>query len=73
MKKLSVIMVFILFLAGIVMLGTRSTALAQDPGLTPIEELGKAIFFDENLSANGNQSCATCHGPSWVTPGRIHE
>jgi cytochrome c peroxidase len=34
------------------------TAVAQT-GLTPKEELGKAIFFDENLSFNTNQSCAT--------------
>jgi cytochrome c peroxidase len=39
-------------------------------GLTPQQELGKALFFDENLSLNGNQSCATCHAPSvgWVGP-----
>ena len=38
-------------------------ALGADP-LTPTEQLGKAIFFDENLSANGNQSCASCHDPA---------
>jgi cytochrome c peroxidase len=27
------------------------------------EKLGKFIFFDKNLSANNNQSCATCHSP----------
>ena len=32
-------------------------------GLTHEEELGKALFFDQNLSANNNQSCATCHAP----------
>lgn len=38
--------------------------------LTPIEELGKAIFFDESLSINANQSCASCHAPEvgWVGP-----
>ena len=25
-------------------------------------QLGKSIFFDENLSINQNQSCASCHG-----------
>jgi len=25
--------------------------------------LGKALFFDQNLSLNQNQSCATCHAP----------
>jgi len=38
-------------------------AFGADP-LTPKEQLGKAIFFDENLSANGNQSCASCHDPA---------
>ena len=38
--------------------------------LTDMEELGKSIFFDENLSINGNQSCASCHGPEvgWTGP-----
>ena len=31
--------------------------------LTDIEQLGKSIFFDEDLSINKNQSCASCHGP----------
>jgi cytochrome c peroxidase len=43
---------------------------AQGGALTPEEQLGKAIFFDEHLSANNNQSCATCHGPEagWTGP-----
>jgi cytochrome c peroxidase len=32
-------------------------------GLSPLETLGKAIFFDTDLSVNGNQSCASCHDP----------
>ena len=32
-------------------------------GLTSKEQLGKSIFFDTNLSINGNQACAACHGP----------
>lgn len=31
--------------------------------LTPREELGKMLFFDENLSEPPGQSCAACHGP----------
>jgi cytochrome c peroxidase len=31
--------------------------------LTPVEQLGKALFFDQALSSNGTQSCAACHGP----------
>jgi cytochrome c peroxidase len=38
--------------------------------LTPKEELGKFIFEDENLSINGNQSCASCHAREvgWTGP-----
>jgi len=41
--------------------------------LTPQEELGKALFFDANLSVNYNQSCATCHGPEagWTGPDSV--
>ena len=43
---------------------------AQENGLTPAEQLGKSIFFDENLSINRNQSCAACHAPEagWTGP-----
>ena len=37
--------------------------------LSPLEELGRSIFFDENLSINGNQSCASCHSPEWGWTG----
>lgn len=38
--------------------------------LTDKEQLGKLIFFDQNLSVNANQSCATCHAPNagWTGP-----
>jgi cytochrome c peroxidase len=38
--------------------------------LTAQEELGKSIFFDDNLSINNNQSCAACHAPEagWTGP-----
>ena len=28
-----------------------------------LENLGAALFFDDNLSKNRNQSCSTCHAP----------
>jgi Cytochrome c peroxidase len=31
--------------------------------LTPTEELGKALFFDTDLSSPSGQSCAACHSP----------
>ncbi len=38
--------------------------------LTPQQQLGKDLFFDENLSANLNQACAACHHPDvgWTGP-----
>jgi cytochrome c peroxidase len=41
-------------------------ALAQP--LTPIEQLGKALFFDNISQPSASMSCATCHAPSagWV-------
>jgi cytochrome c peroxidase len=48
-----------------VSLAAAVTAWAADsPGLSPTEELGKALFFDNNLSTPAGQSCAACHGPS---------
>ncbi|WP_010583510.1 cytochrome-c peroxidase [Schlesneria paludicola] len=34
---------------------------AQD--LSPIEQLGKELFFDTNLSVPAGQACASCHAP----------
>ncbi|MCL7423026.1 MAG: cytochrome C [Methylobacter sp.] len=47
---------------------TTATGAAQ--ALTPIEQLGKDIFFDPNLSFNANQACAACHSPGvgWTGP-----
>jgi cytochrome c peroxidase len=40
------------------------SASAQAAELTPMEQLGKLLFFDENLSEPAGQSCASCHDPS---------
>ena len=47
-------------------IGTSTSAL----DLMPVETLGKSIFFDDNLSINGNQACAACHAPEagWTGP-----
>jgi cytochrome c peroxidase len=41
-----------------------------EPELAPIEELGKKLFFDENLSTPPGQSCAACHSSEvgWTGP-----
>ncbi|KAA3630899.1 MAG: methylamine utilization protein MauG [Proteobacteria bacterium] len=42
-----------------------STALSSTAGASlTVEELGRMLFFDTNLSRNRTQSCATCHVPS---------
>jgi cytochrome c peroxidase len=68
------------------LIGIVATITAQDSSLSPLEELGKALYFDTNLSIERNQSCATCHSPETgftgsdseinlhtaVYPGSIH-
>jgi cytochrome c peroxidase len=41
--------------------------------LTPQEELGQLLYFDEFLSKNKNQSCASCHfpEPGFVDPDNV--
>ena len=41
--------------------------------LTDVEQLGKSIFFDLDLSINMNQSCASCHAPDagWTGPDSV--
>ncbi len=55
----------------LVVLGVAA-ALAATPAvaLTPREQLGKLLFFDQGLSLNGNQACAACHAPGagWTGP-----
>ena len=36
---------------------------------TPVEELGRELYFDVTLSRNGNQSCASCHDPAFGFTG----
>lgn len=38
------------------------TASIRQSSLSPIEELGKNLFFDMELSSPSGQSCAVCHG-----------
>ena len=59
-----------MLLAVVVALAMSGFAGAAVAALTPLEQLGKNIFFDENLSVNTNQSCAACHGPEagWTGP-----
>ncbi|MEJ2114707.1 MAG: cytochrome c peroxidase [Gammaproteobacteria bacterium] len=40
-----------------------SVEAADFPGRRSLEELGRTLFFDTNLSKHRTQSCATCHSP----------
>lgn len=46
-----------------------SMAMLDVEGLTPMEALGKSIFFDKRLSLKQNQSCASCHDPAFGFTG----
>ena len=62
--------IWIAFIIAAIAIGLAITfASAQSP-LTPIQDLGKQIFFDQNLSLNNNQACAACHAPEsgWTGP-----
>jgi cytochrome c peroxidase len=54
---------------------TASAAAPTSPAtdLSPLEQLGKFLFFDENLSTPPGQACAACHGPEVGFTGPISE
>jgi len=52
---LAVVPLVLLLFAGV---GRQSAS-----SLSPLEELGKRLFFDKNLSTPPGQECAVCHGP----------
>jgi cytochrome c peroxidase len=64
MKKWLVSFVFLGILLLTFAFASSNRVIAAAPSLSPFEQLGKSLFFDTNLSKNGNQSCATCHDPA---------
>ena len=58
-RKFSMLIMLVLPMAGV-----------SAEELTAEEQFGKAVFFDQNLSFNRNQSCAACHAPEvgWTGP-----
>jgi len=60
----------IALLTGVLMISAFSTGTMNIDKLTPIEELGKRLFFDKNLSDPQGQSCAVCHAQKagWAGP-----
>jgi cytochrome c peroxidase len=63
-----VVVACVVVCVGVLLIAFVVAAAAQTT-LTPEEQLGKSIFFDENLSINSNQSCASCHDPEWGWSG----
>ena len=59
----------ILIMAGIallfVLIPASVLASPKTSSLTPTEELGEFLYFDENLSEPAGQSCASCHDPEF--------
>jgi cytochrome c peroxidase len=55
--------------AGLVLVFAGAVAAKQSP-LTPMEQLGKALFFANISSPAASMSCAECHAPTtgWVGP-----
>jgi len=51
------------FIVGIALAAAVTTSAAGRHGLSPKEQLGKALFFDTNLSTPPGVACAACHGP----------
>lgn len=66
-RLISVVIAALFTLAGgvvVLALARQSDSGADaDTELTPLETLGKALFFDSNLSTPPGQSCAACHSP----------
>jgi len=60
-KKIFVLSVLILALGLFAGTGVGQKSLSS---LTPLEELGKKLFFDKNLSTPPGQDCAACHAPN---------
>ena len=52
-----------LLLISFVVICQLTESYAQEIALSDNEVLGKTLFFDKNLSLNGNQSCVNCHSP----------
>jgi cytochrome c peroxidase len=62
MKSRLLWMSVLLLSALMIGLGIASSAQAKKVDLTPKEQLGKNLFYDQNLSLNNNLACAACHG-----------
>ncbi|PPD57868.1 cytochrome-c peroxidase [Dehalogenimonas etheniformans] len=63
MKKKRLLLLILAGVFTLTLAPLHSIAAQSGEGLTPIQQLGKYIFFDTTLSKPVGQSCATCHDP----------
>jgi cytochrome c peroxidase len=63
MKTKIVIAIAIVVAAALIVGGVAAAGAAKTATLTPIEDLGKALLFDTDLSTPHGQDCAACHAP----------
>ncbi len=52
-----------MILSGTLLAAVSGSAFGSETNLPAKADLGKALFFDTNLSVNRTQSCASCHNP----------
>ena len=59
--------------AGSTLSAATNVVVSTAAALSPKAALGKLMFFDPALSANGKQSCATCHSPArqYLSPNAL--
>ena len=60
----------ILFTCLVLLISAAFVTSSSSQGLSPMEELGKNLFFDK-IASPDNMSCATCHAPSTGFTGPI--
>jgi len=61
------VLTFLFLAMGICLFWTAASA------LTPMEQLGKDLFFDANLSTPAGVACAACHAPNTAFVGPVSD
>jgi cytochrome c peroxidase len=61
----------LLFAVGVVLIWASAAEAARPSPLTPIEQLGKEIFFDNISYPARSMACADCHGPKTGWTGSV--
>lgn len=65
MRRISMTVALAAVIILAVMFVTANNSATAQTSLTPVEELGQFLYFDEDLSEPAGQSCASCHDPAF--------